>query len=470
MTYVFAFSVAGLLAVGFGALAFRYARTLCLHLLIFWVYFVALPIATAWLFNGRLTSRALIGQDLYADALAAELAAHAHLYVLYGLGVLIVACAFYDARLSTDIQRTLAAQRFSIVWPILAVAAVLIEAACKLEYGIFLSGSSTLERMLALPYVISSLLQVLRVLDFALICYLAVLSARVPALFLFCVAYAPYILATDGRRSTLMVLITCLVLHGLSLGFKPNLRLAAIAGAAMLFFILVGPIFVEARAIANSLQSTGTPIVAALTEGASRALDSFIGAETELGQVADNIAERGNAGTFFLTIVSRSVEPQLGSMTWASILWAIPSVFVVKPELQVETMIEVLAGMRLVDDANSIPATLYVDFGWLGVFLAGVIMALILYLLAKLLSRGNQFGILEVLALGTFFSLSFSIESELPGVLAVLRYLALVAPIALLGHFLTSGLRRYKAQERSRHTWRWIPRRLGSAPLFPRKG
>jgi hypothetical protein len=470
MTYFVAFSVAGLLAAGFGALAFRYARTLCLHLLIFWVYFVALPIATAWLYNGRLTSRALIGQDLYSDALAAELPAHAHLYVLYELGVLVVACAFSDAQLSAAIRRTLAAQRFSIVWPILAAAAVLIEAACKLKYGVFLSGSHTLERMLALPYVVSSLLQVLRILAFGLICYLAVLSARVPALFLFCLAYAPYILATDGRRSTLMVLIACLVLRGLSLGFKPNLRLAAIAGAALLFFVLVGPIFVEARAIANSLQSTGTPIVAALTEGASRALDSFIGGETELGQVADNIAERGNAGTFFLTVVSRGVELQFGAMTRASILWAIPSVFVVKPELQVETMIEILAGMRLVDDANSVPTTLYVDFGWLGVFLAGVVMAFILYLLAKLLSRGNQFGILEVLALGTFFSLSFSIESELPNVLAALRYLALVAPLSLLAHFLTSGLLTYQARRRGRYTWRSMPLRLGTAPLLPREG
>jgi hypothetical protein len=450
MSFFFAFCTAGFLGIGFAALAFRYARTLCLHILVFWVFFVAAPLATAWLYTGEITSRALIGQDLYSFALADALSAHVHLYVLYGLGVLFVAILFRDRQIADGVVRTLAAQRFNIMWSIAFAAVLLAEFLLKLSYGVLLSGSGTAERIADMPYIVSSLLAVLGSVIFGLYCYLCVLSARAKPLLVLCLAYLPYVLATDGRRAMTMALVTFFLLRGLSLGFRPNWRLARIAGATLALFILVGPIFMEARAISETLQEAGVPPIAALAEGVSQAIDLFMRGESGFAAVADNVAERGNAGVFFLTVAERHIPPQLGAMTWASFLWAVPSIFIVKPELQVEGMIQLLANMRLLDDADSMPLILYADFGAFGLLVAGAYTAALLFGLAKLLCGGRQFGIFEIVALGTFFSLSFGIENELSGQFVVLRNLALFAPVALLSRFLASGPRKGRRRPAAR--------------------
>ncbi len=56
MAFFYAFCAAGLLLAGLALLAFRYARTVCLHLLAIWIYFAALPLATAWLYTGHITT------------------------------------------------------------------------------------------------------------------------------------------------------------------------------------------------------------------------------------------------------------------------------------------------------------------------------------------------------------------------------------------------------------------------------
>jgi hypothetical protein len=229
----------------------------------------------------------------------------------------------------------------------------------------------------------------------------------------------------------LTVLITLLVLRGLSIGFRPNLRLAWVGGAALGLFILVGPIFVEARGISLMLQDRGYPPIAALAEGVSQAVGGFMRGDTGFQRVATNVAERGNAGVFFLTVASREPELQIGRLTETSILWAIPSVFVEKPPVQAEAMIQLAANMRLLDDANSVPLLLYVDFGTLGMLFAGALTALLLYGIAMLISRGRPFGLFQVVLLGVFFTLSFSIETEFAGVFVELRNAALFAPLAL---------------------------------------
>jgi hypothetical protein len=468
MTFFFAFTTAGFIGLGFALLAFRYARTLCFQFIAIFIFFVALPLATAWLYTGHMTSRALIGQDLYSTDLAAALTAHAHLYALYGLGVLAVATLLRDGRIAADIERTLSAQRFSIVWPALFVAAVLAEFLIRLQNDILISGSSTAERVADLSYLASSVLAVLGSVTFGLFCYVAVLSARTKALLIPCLAYLPFVLATNGRRETIMTLVTLLLLRTLSLGFRPNWRLAWIGGGALALFILVGPFFIEARQISLTLQATGTPPIAALLEGAGQALDNVTSGETNFGMVAANVAERGNAGVFLLTVASRNVEPQLGTMTWAAILWAVPSVFAAKPPLQVETMIQLVAGMLQLDDANSVPLTFYVDFGGFGMLLAGAYTALLLYGVAWLLRARRPFGIFEVVALGTFFSLSFGIENELVGHFTEIRNLALFAPFALLSRFL-SGARK-SAIPRGHRFERRQPKFPGAALAAPPEG
>jgi hypothetical protein len=441
MTFFFAFSVAGFLALGFAALAFRYARTICLHLLAFYVFFVVLPLAAAWLYTGKVNSRALIGQDLYSFDLADALVAHAHLYALYGAGAFAVGFLFRDGALVRDIARTLAAQRFKIVWPVLFAAALFVEISIKLSFGTLIAGSGDATRILAMPYYATSLLSVLGTLNFGLFAYLAVLSARRRWLLVACLAYVPYVLATDGRRAMLTALVTFFVLRGLAFGFRPNFRLARIGGAALAIFILIGPIFIEARAVSLYLQARGTPPVAALAEGVSRAVGGLLRGDTGFQRVATNVAERGNAGVFFLAVASRAPEKQHGKLTAASILWAIPSVFVEKPPLQSEAMIQLVANMRVLDDANSVPLVLYVDFGPLGMLLAGAVTALLLYAIAKLLAHGRPFGIFHVALLGSFFALSFGIEKEFASVFVELRNAALFAPATLIAMLFSTSRR-----------------------------
>ncbi len=442
MTFVYAISFAGLLLAGFAVLAFRYARTVCLHVLVVWVYFAALPLATAWLYTGKVNARVLIGQDLYSEAMADAFTAHAYLFALYGLGVLAAAYLFRDSRVLADVERTLAAQRFRVIWLLLFLAVLGTEVLLKLTYGILISGSGTVVKMTQLPYSVSAALSLLSTLIFGLFCYLAVLSARVRMLLIPCLTYVPYVLISDGRRAMLMTLVTLFVLREFSLGVRLSRRLVWIASGALAVFILVGPVFVQARGISHFLESRGYSPVAALLGGTYRAIDSLVTGETGFNEVATNIAERGSAGSFFLSVASRNVPLQLGELTRVSVLWAIPSIFADKPVLQAEGMIQRLAHMRVLDDANSIPLVLYVDFGGLGMLLAGAYTALLLYVLAKLLGRGGQFGIFQIAVLGTFFWVAFSIETELVGHFVSVRNLVLLAPLTFLPSLLASAARR----------------------------
>ena len=248
-----------------------------------------------------------------------------------------------------------------------------------------------------------------------------------------------------------MALVTLFLLRGLSLGFKPTWRLAGIGAMALGLFILVGPVFKEARAIWQVQQDAGVPPLTALMDGIGEGTARFLRGEAGFSEGATNVAERGNAGVFFLSVAERHVPPQHGRMTWASILWVVPSVFITKPAEQVEAMIQLLANMRIIDDANSIPLVFYVDFGALGMFIAGAYCALLLYCVARLFARAGQFGIFEVVALGVFFSLSFSIENELSGQFAELRNLALFAPVAFFTRFLASG-----AHKRNKRRMAWL--------------
>ena len=338
MSFFLASMAAGFLGVLFAVLAFRYAQVLCLHLLAIWVYFIAAPLATAWLFTGHVVSRALIGQDLYSFELAASLAAHSYLFVLYGLGVLVVAIFFHDHQLIHDVRRTLAAQKLSIAWPIAFTASLLTDLLFRVRYGIFLSGSHTLERMADTPYLVTSLLAVLGPVIFGLFGYLCILSARSKPLLFLCLTYLPYELASSGRRDLTMALVTLFLLRGLSLGFKPTWRLAGIGAMALGLFILVGPVFKEARAIWQVQQDAGVPPLTALMDGIGEGTARFLRGEAGFSEVATNVAERGNAGVFFLSVAERHVPPQHGRMTWASILWVVPSVFITKPAEQVEAM------------------------------------------------------------------------------------------------------------------------------------
>ena len=257
MTYFFAFSVAGLLLAGFGLLAFRFARVLCLHVLIFWVYFVALPLASAWLYTGRI-SRAR--HDRPGPRL--RRARRRVRRPRPPLSPLRARRALRRLSLSptpalADVRATLAAQRYSVVWPALFRRRDRGADALKLRYGLLLSGSGTAERIGEQTYLASSTMMVLGSVSFALFCYLALLSARTRLMLVPCLAYLPYVLATEGRRETLTALIVLFALRSFSLGFKPSWRLAAIAGGALLVFIVIGPFFMDARANWIFLQHIG---------------------------------------------------------------------------------------------------------------------------------------------------------------------------------------------------------------------
>ncbi len=240
--------------------------------------------------------RTLIGQDLYSTALADAFTEHAHLFVFYGLGVLGIALLFQDSQVFARARRALARQQFKPGWLALFIATLSAQVGLKLSYGFLLAGSTNEAFRAQLPYSVTSALSILSTLIFGLFCYLALLSSRVRFLTAVCLAYVPYVLATDGRRAMVAALVTLFVLRQFSLGLRPNRRFAGIAAAALALFVLVGPIFVEGRSIARSLPQRGVSQTTALVQAPLQALDSLVSGKTTFTGVAatSRSAERGD--------------------------------------------------------------------------------------------------------------------------------------------------------------------------------
>lgn len=190
------------------------------------------------------------------------------------------------------------------------------------------------------------------------------------------------------------------------------------------------------------MKATVGGIAQAMNEAGSS--DSSFWSETQ-----DNIALRGNAGTFFYSVVERLPVSMGGDAVRTSIAWGVPSFIMAKPELQSEEQIQVASGMDVFDDAVSVPLTFYADFGALGMVLAGVYMGIALYTLSLILAQPRQYTLFTVLALGAYFQLSFMIEGELYNHIALYRNLLIMwiviswlgpRPVAI-GNLTDAGMR-----------------------------
>lgn len=423
----------------FSILAFRSAKTICLHALMFCATFICMPLATAWLAQDRNLQRAYIGNNLAGQSVADAVAAHAHLFILYALGLLTIALLFGDRAILRNLQTTLAAQKFRPQWLLLFVVFLGTTIAIKAAFSIMISGTTTLERLQEMPYIYSCALSVLDLLTLGIYCYLCLFSSRSKIILAVCLFYAAYVLVADGRRELILSLAALAVLRSAAVGFKFNWRLPVIAAGLVAVFVLVGPIFLKARIYGQALQDRGVSATDALMQATTRALDEVTSQGDGLTLVSDNVVDRGNAGTFFLTVASQLRAFQHGELTWVSFLWAVPSAFVEKPPLQAEAMIELAADLPLTDSANSTQLVFYADYGPLGMYLCAVYVALTLYLVAKLLGSGRQYGLFQLSLLGIFMVHSLTIEDELTHHFVDFRNLALIGLFVLLRGFVTSA-------------------------------
>ncbi len=412
-------------ALIFSVLALHYTRILGLHLLFTWVFLLGLPLFS-------IGAEAVSARPLAGEAVGRALVQHMPLYFLYILGVAAVLLVARDAVVLSRLRSALATLTLKRPWLLLFVACFASDFIARVAFDILISGTGTTVNLTRIPYVYSSLLSVVSTLAYGLFCYLSVVSRRNRAVFCLCLLYSMYLLIVDGRRGLILSLVALLFLRSLSVKLVLNQRLIVIGIASAFAFLLIGPVFMEARIHAQNLQAGGLDPLAALSRGISDAYRAISTGEVSIFELlANNLGSRPNAGVFLLAVAEFHPALAGGRYTAASVQWAIPSIFGDKPVLPVEQLIQSGAGLPLFDDSISVPAVFIADFGYIGIFLAGLLSAVTLYLLAKGVGRSRNFGLVQASMLGVFFEFSTQIENDLTFQIVELRNLGLIALVVL---------------------------------------
>jgi hypothetical protein len=205
-----------------------------------------------------------------------------------------------------------------------------------------------------------------------------------------------------------------------------------VTAVAAFVFVMIGPVFLELRFQSQILRdSYGLSAIQSFTEALRITFANLLSGQSGFfDTVSKNVAERGSAGLFFLNVVDGMPQQQHGHVLMQSFEWILPSAIAAKPLYQAEQVIQLLIGVPLTDDANSLPSTLYADFGALGVLLAGAFNALFLYAVIRFISRHSFNGLVPIYLLGVFFYISFRVEDEPVGYLQVLRDVAILAVLS----------------------------------------
>lgn len=319
------------------------------------------------------------------------------------------------------------------------------------KYGILFSGSGSEDAILSLPYWISIASPLVQLLVGGVVIIAAVATTRDYKKFAWAILFTEvsWAYVSSGRRSVifLMLIIASILFLLRTIRFK-----GAIISAAAIFIIVTvsTPLFLTVRNINSDYLAAGFPATDAFKKAAFDGVKRCgIGLNCrEL--ISENAIERGNALEFKKSIVAALSDGRsflLGHGLINTIQWSIPSVLIDKPRLMTEQLIQEKLGLPFGDDAISIPAVAYADFGLAGVTIAGMAVALVSHILlafalqqkSTILTLSITFGILKIL---------FDIESDPLGFIALIRNAATLCLAYWLIDTLMSGLRAQKQRSK----------------------
>lgn len=352
------------------------------------------------------------------------------------LGGILVVQLFADSLNISSGRKPLAESLFAfgknnlskkLFWSWIACMGILLY--IKFAYGFTYYGSSTLERNLSLPYHLVILKSMMGILINGYIVYGLVRIIRFrdynPILFAF--VLSDIILKLDSRTNYVIVLFLWILILAVFCKFRPSLkRLLPIASITVILFVVFFPILQEFRAITHQQAEADLSEVdytQALAEARSadpeKVNRSFI----------QNLEYRTNFIDRNVTLQNFAAEG--GFMNGLNFIrqaaYVIPRFLFPEKvnyvnQLSNESAVFFFYQKRKFDFADNIPIYGYLDFGYTGVFLSGILFAFLMLFMEGMALFMLKYAPLLSFAM-QFFLISTFVTHEISytGLLAVFR-------------------------------------------------
>ena len=292
------------------------------------------------------------------------------------------------------------------------------------DYGIFLSGSATAERMSSLPYFLFVIRSLLDLIFFGILLWSISKILYNKKLFLLpslIIIIEGLLIFFRGRRQMLYLIFLFLYIYIL-FGYRVNIKLL-IPGIAILLmlFNVIFPLFLSFRETTVKFTSSGDIIQDYKTSYyllSSTGVDEYI--------YRSNVAQRVYINNWNINILNKSSlsEGLNGQAMAMCILWVVPRPLLpFKGSLKdPELLISYTYGLSLKDSPSNWPAYGFADFGVIGSFIYGVLLGLILFSFQRFaINVFGRYPFFSFVIIGSVSFLAFFIEESPVAVFSVLR-------------------------------------------------
>ncbi len=243
-------------------------------------------------------------------------------------------------------------------------------------YGLGFEGTASADVIISLPYPVVVFSSIINLISGGAIIILTIAATQGGGRWLWLIIFVELLMrfSSGGRRALVFYIFVVLWIA---------LQARVIRLHALIFYVVVlsiilyiiSPLFLEIREANLYYLSRGFDTFSALSLSMFDAFQKCgIGIEC-LGLASNNIIERPNVVEFFKSVVDSHLlgSPFIyGEGFVNAIKWAIPSIILSKPEFQIEHLVQFSFGLKMLDDAISIPVIAYADGGLLGCMFAGI--------------------------------------------------------------------------------------------------
>lgn len=311
------------------------------------------------------------------------------------------------------------------------------------SYGILFSGSGDELAIAGQSYFFVVLFSLAEMLALGSYVYLLIFRAELKFIaWPLIIAEIGWALVSSGRRQVIFVagllFFVCFVSN-----YKSRIKLIILGAVVLYFFVqIVVPLFLDARV--NVLNySSGADAFDSVVMGVGDAINDYSAGKIKSDSViGENLSERGDVGVFLGTVIAAiqsGGDNLMGGAMGNSLIWAVPSVIIEKPELMTEQYIQAGLGMPLHDDSVSWLSTGYADFGFFGCFLYGLIFSLGIGVLT---SFGRKAGDELVYLVGSVQAacIAYNIEADPVVLISAIRDMA----ILISAYYIFSLFLRYR--------------------------
>lgn len=316
------------------------------------------------------------------------------------------------------------------------------------EYGVLVSGSATEEAIRSMPYWLTSFNSILVLVGMGSTVVLALAASRGSTkLWILVLLELTWTFVSEGRRQFLFLALLLLWIARRAMALRARTLIIGAALSVVLLYVLT-PVFLYGREYNQTLLAAGLSPVAAFLSAFSQSWNECGVTLACSDRAGVNVVERGNAMEFLKLIVGAERQGSdylLGLGFLYSLVWAIPGFLIRKPDLMTEQYLQVHFALPLQDDAISIPALAYADFGILGCAFAGITLSIYVYYVAAYARHRHQLLVFASIAMGVLTTL-WNIEGDPISYVIVIRDSFIVLAVATITASLYRIVRRGRIQ------------------------